>query len=556
MATMRLRACWYATLWLILPAAMQAQAPAPNSVAAFAGTVRDSVTGLPIANAAIRLKPLASKLAYAGTTGPSGEFRFESVAPGDYRITVSRVGYVDAHSAVLKGGGGSSTLSFATGQNVTGAEVRLDPHGLITGRVTSSEGEPLADAQVHAYSEQWQHGLRTYQIQSGASTDDRGEYRLSVEPGRHYIGSAPAFSSIVPYLTAEAPGKPEMRTIALFYPAAKAVNESTALDVRPGQQITGIDFKLPDLATYHVRGVVKPYPPETVMDYAILRDRGVNVNGAGVGGPTKKDGSFDIPGVLPGNYWLELFPPGPRPSGGVAISVSRRDLNGITVPGIMPFPLTGHARLEDGSSPPAGFSLQLERLDWYRFNPSARFSLNPDGSFTFQNVVSGEWVLTAPPTGAFYIQSISYNQREAANGKLDLTAGTTGGLDVVLGTGTGEIDGSVKWPDAATGGTAPPYAGELAAVLVSQTGVTGNTGARSADIDQSGKFQFEFVPPGRYFVFVTAGFEVDLWQNREFVDLVAGRGAPVELAQKGSTRTTAEILPVDDIRRAIDRLPR
>ncbi len=346
-----------------------------------------------------------------------------------------------------------------------------------------------------------------------------------------------------------------MRTIALFYPAARVVNAAAPIDVRPAQQIAGIDFKLPELVTYHIRGMVKPYPPEAVMDYAVLRDRGVNMTGASLGGgPVKKDGSFDIPGVSPGSYSLELFPPGPRPSGGAAIEVNRRDLNGVTVAGVMPFPLTGHARMEDGSLP-ANFSLQLEKLDWYRFNPSARFSLNPDGSFTFQNVVSGEWVLTAPP-GEFYIQSISYNQREAANGKLDLTMGATGGLEVVLGTGTGQIDGSVKWPDAATGGPAPTYAGELTAVLVSQTGVTGNTGARSADIGQSGRFRFKFVPPGRYFVFITPEFDAGLWQNRDFVNLVAGRGAAVEMAPMGSAQTTAEILSAEDVRRAIDRLPR
>jgi hypothetical protein len=164
-------------------------------------------------------------------------------------------------------------------------------------------------------------------------------------------------------------------------------------------------------------------------------------------------------------------------------------------------------------------------------------------------------VLTAPP-GLFYIQSISYNQREAANGKLDLTMGATGGLEVVLGTGTGQIDGSVQWPDAATGGPAPTYAGELTAVLVSQTGVTGNTGARSADIGQSGRFRFKFVPPGRYFVFITPGFDAGLWQNRDFVNLVAGRGAAVEMAPMGSAQTTAEILSAEDVRRAIDRLPR
>jgi len=136
---------------------------------------------------------------------------------------------------------------------------------------------------------------------------------------------------------------------------------------------------------------------------------------------------------------------------------------------------------------------------------------------------------------------------------VDLRNGPPGEIEIVLGTGTGEVTGAVRWPDANAG--APPVlvsAGH--AILVSPDGPTGNTGARSVEIDPNGRFRFPFVPPGRWLVFVSPSFEEGLWQNAEFVKQLATRGMPVDLPSKGAEHVDAPPLTAEDLDRAVDKV--
>jgi hypothetical protein len=133
-------------------------------------------------------------------------------------------------------------------------------------------------------------------------------------------------------------------------------------------------------------------------------------------------------------------------------------------------------------------------------------------------------------------------------GRIDLGNGPAGEVEIVLGTGTGQIDGTVRPP--------APLPPGVTAILVSADGVTANTGARSAAIDQAGRFQFRFVPPGRYFVLSATDFDEDLWQNMEFVQQIRERGVSVDVAAKGTASVEVPILEAADLRHAIEKVPR
>jgi hypothetical protein len=203
-----------------------------------------------------------------------------------------------------------------------------------------------------------------------------------------------------------------------------------------------------------------------------------------------------------------------------------------------------------------GVKLHIDWLDWYPFNFASNAAPAADGTFVFSTKPAGVYVISLAPESDLYIQSISYNQREVEDGRLDLSNGVSGDVDIVLGTGTGQVEGTVHWPDAVPGAPPPPLPPGAAAVLVSASGVTGNTGARSADIDQSGHFQFRFVPPGRYFVFVSPQFDEGLWQNIDFVQQIRDGGVSVDVSKKGSATTEVPVLTNDDLRHAIEKVPR
>jgi hypothetical protein len=314
---------------------------------------------------------------------------------------------------------------------------------------------------------------------------------------------------------------------------------------------------LPVVPAYHVRGVVKPYAPQPQAGALVLWNRsGDRTNHSQPGARIAPDGSFDIPAVEPGSYWLELLPFAGSPSGRMALEVVDRDVTGVTLAGTMPFDLAVHLRFDgaDGQPLPPPHALQLEMLDWRLFRTTPSATVESDGTIVFSGLRSGQWVLTLAPDRDAYIQSISCGAHELAAGIMDFTNGPCGDLEIVLAGGTGEVQGSMRWPD-------PPWiGGPVSALLVAASGQTGNTGARRAPIDENGQFHFRFVPPGRYLVFAVAVASAPnddgVWQNADFVKEVSGRGVAADVPSKGSVRVEVGILPADDIGHAIERIHR
>src|ERR1017187_5224874 len=96
-----------------------AQDDAAKDKAVFAGKVSNSVTGEAVANAAIRLGPVKGEQpGYSGRAGADGQFRFETIAPGDYHIQVTTRGYTDARTVKLQPGRESSTVHFDPKQSI------------------------------------------------------------------------------------------------------------------------------------------------------------------------------------------------------------------------------------------------------------------------------------------------------------------------------------------------------------------------------------------------------------------------------------------------------
>ncbi|MGA3019833.1 MAG: hypothetical protein ABSF62_22165, partial [Bryobacteraceae bacterium] len=196
--------------------------------------------------------------------------------------------------------------------------------------------------------------------------------------------------------------------------------------------------------------------------------------------------------------------------------------------------------------------LYLRQLDWYLLHIGPFFSLDQDGAFVWPAMQCGEYALRTLE-GDVYVKSVTVGGQPVEGAKLDLRNGAPGELEIILGTGTGDVVGTVKWPDAIPGAAQPPVPA-VRAVLVSADGYTSNTGARSADIDASGQFQFHFVPPGRWLVFVSPNSDEDLWQNMTFVKELQSRGATVDLEKKGSAHVEVSPFTAEDIERAIEKV--
>ena len=357
------------------------------------------------------------------------------------------------------------------------------------------------------------------------TTDERGEYRFQQVPGRYYVGAGVPGDGAVPAVFSAGPGKPEMRIAPRVYPNSAGVEGATPLDVRPGQQYGGIDLHLPTVAAYRVRGAVRPWGSWTGPKslYLVRREGG----GGGFDSmlALDKDGGFEAAGVLPGNYWLQSLAVS-MVGASVAVEVTDRDVEGVVFPLLPPVEVKGHLRFdEDGAHDLSKMHIRLTRLDTGHLLGEADAEIEAGETFQFHRLAAAQTALEMTPPSDYFLQSATYNQRPVESGVLDLTAATTGELEIVVGSGTGTVTGTLR-----------DMTRRAAAVLAPAAGVTGNTGVRSADIDPNGGFRFPFVPPGRYYIWAVANFDPDHWQNMDFVTQMQQSGTAVEVEKKGTAQ--------------------
>jgi hypothetical protein len=181
------------------------------------------------------------------------------VEPGNYRIGLHRQGY--RH---LPGGQTNLLIHLEPGQKLTAIDLAAVPLGSISGTVFDAEGEPLVDAWVRVMKQQLWHGrriwaeLRDWPLEF-RHTDDRGRYRIDdLEPGEYCIHISPPRIDGMIRPVQDAPGGPEMAAIPVYYPGVATLSEASRVRVGPGQELAGIDVKLPSKRTFHIRGPADP----------------------------------------------------------------------------------------------------------------------------------------------------------------------------------------------------------------------------------------------------------------------------------------------------------
>lgn len=149
-----------------------------QGLGALAGTVFTAEGARPLVGALLLLRPLAqAESSLSATSAADGAYRFDDLAPGQYRLTASHAGYLERTAGVEVTAGATITLSISLEPIIAGLPA-ADSVAIITGRVLEdATGHPLAGAEVSVEGTQ----LR-------ATTDSTGRYLLvSVPPGPQVI---------------------------------------------------------------------------------------------------------------------------------------------------------------------------------------------------------------------------------------------------------------------------------------------------------------------------------------------------------------------------------
>src|SRR5215475_14575187 len=172
----------------------QQQQVQPQDRGSIAGHIVKMGTGEPLSKAVVTISAYNSGRAqtYTATTSASGQFAFQNLEPGQYRLSASRNGYVRMEYGARSPNRPGLPIGLNAGQRIGDVILQLMPAGTISGRVFDRDGESLANVNVEALKYSYQEGQRLMNVVQTSRTNDLGEYRLFwLQPGEYFVSATP-----------------------------------------------------------------------------------------------------------------------------------------------------------------------------------------------------------------------------------------------------------------------------------------------------------------------------------------------------------------------------
>ncbi|HXS97797.1 MAG TPA: carboxypeptidase-like regulatory domain-containing protein [Candidatus Limnocylindrales bacterium] len=468
------------TLALILAAAAAAFA---QNGAGISGSVVNTVTGAPITHAHIAFRtaggPATAAMEHPAITDDSGNFSIANLDAGEYFYSVSRTGFVENNRQQV------GRLRLAAGEKREKLTVKMDPVGVITGRVLNPDGDPVEGATISIYV-----GSRRLNNAIGAQTDDRGEYRIGgLAPGRYRLRAA----------TRELPLPPEIRTDGTREEHLAASWYAGTIVIGPGTEAAGTDIHMLAAPIVRVSGKVVGLGDRAFIQ-AYSSDGGNNA------AQSHKDGTFDIWRLDPGHYTVTARA-GQQSTVPVEIDVAAANVDGIELRYAEPvaFTITSidadpapqrsaapqrqSARTGTAQTPPVARRMTASivlRETGAMFSSQA--NQGDDGAFAFTKVVPAKYRITLLGNPG-YVQSVKVGDAVVEEPTLDLRhyrPGTPVSITVSykMASLAGKVTNAVE--------------GTPLFVFVSQLTVDGPQVTRTAAVRPDGTYEITGLVPGKY----------------------------------------------------------
>lgn len=196
----------------------QQSAPAP-ATATVGGQVTfdENNARLPLRRATVTLQGSSSKTPLHTATDKDGAFRFDRIAPGSYKLSVSKGGFVPVAAPVqFSIAAGAARTESLTAQRAAALE----------GRVIEDTGRPVAGLVVSAEGMDGGEKETPASPKFTAKTDDLGRFRIhTLPPGRYVVHTTPP-----------APGS----GVQTFFPGTEKREDATVFAAVSGQTVDNV----------------------------------------------------------------------------------------------------------------------------------------------------------------------------------------------------------------------------------------------------------------------------------------------------------------------------
>ena len=438
---------------------------------------------------------------YRATTDAEGNYRLTNIPAGNYYVFPLAPAFVPDKDQ------SKQLVVVAAGETLRDVDFALVRGGVITGKITDAEGQPLIDEYVtvapvdpsHSDNQVFPFNFNNNQ------TDDRGIYRaFGLRPGKYRVSVGRSGSGL--------PDGGAQTYRQTFYPSVTEVEKATVIEVTEGSETDDVDIVLSrPIATFTVSGRVidaETSAPVTTFGLGIQQSDANGSTSTSSGERFNKDGKFKLDGVRPGKYTVFIVPPAGSEwrSDALTFEVVDKDLSGLEVKmnkgaaisGVVVFDGPTTAKLADVRMFPV-----LQRRS-PMFGGIHVVAVGSDGAFKVNGIPAGTvyFSLSAPrpfSTTDFEVVSIERNGVLQPDGiavkdgevvtdvrVLVKPVNLTGSIRGQVKLENGELDPSMK------------FSVSVNRVSENQSKLSFRSSSNSPEVDARGRFLLDHLAPGNY----------------------------------------------------------
>ena len=529
----------------------------PAAKGVISGTVVEGESNDAIRKAIVTLTLQGTPRRWAtARTDSSGRFQFENLPAGKYDLRAIKGGEGSAIYGANSSRELSELITLAEGQTLNGFILRFLRRGSISGHVYDPTGEPVSGVNVFLLRRGRDLGAPIFMNYRVATTNDQGEYRLTnLDTGQYFFRTMPAVGYGGQY-----------------YGGTSDPKDAIPVYLRGAENLAGVDFNLKPESAIQIHGRIIGVPEVSEPSRAQITNARpqamIGGDGAGVqvsirriqDGPEmgsvgtvaqRPEYRFEARVLQAGRYRIDAsFESGKKSFGASQIVDLDSNSPEIQLALTPAADIQGVLRLEGKASDPqnrpgapaAGVTrVQLFRPGTQEGSISAQ--VRPDGRFTLEQVLPGEWQLAVNPLPGF-LKSARLGDKDILLTTFEFSGNGDAPLNIVVSARTATVGGEVD-----AGSPASKRAGILLARVGQYHNLTRFYYFTAAD--DEGKFKLTGIAPGKYKLFAFEKLAATNFIAPEAVDQLDDLGQVIEFDEGAVLQAHPKLVPGDRAMKAV-----
>ncbi|MCR4375858.1 MAG: carboxypeptidase-like regulatory domain-containing protein [Acidobacteria bacterium] len=423
-------------------------APAPTGTGTIAGEVVADATGTKLRLAHVVLIGATTGVLKVTATDAGGRFAFGNLPADRYTVGASKLPYLGAVAGARRPVRPGTPFVLADGATLADITIRLPMGAAVSGTIYDEQGRPAPGVGVGVTKRRMQNGELVFSGMNGATTDDRGMYRIhGLAPGEYLVTAMPprqvgataraltdaevdAALRGTP-ITGSSPGADaEMAFAPVYFPGTAQADNAQAVLLAPGDDRQNVDLRLERVRLARIEGVLLSADGQTAARVPVMISTaaGLSPTAQSIATMPGPDGHFRTPPVAPGTYTVLARASGPAAG---QFAYARIDVGGTDVSGVQltlqpPLSMAGRVVAKGASAAPsiAGQRMQVRALNVSSTGGGLSPQVSPTsatGEFTVTNLVPGRYVIGSTPFFGASAASVTWGLQSVVVDGADVT---------------------------------------------------------------------------------------------------------------------------------------